>query len=105
MQGQLPAPTALGSLAKTPFPHLLVYALERRLSGTFELRFGEASVGSMLVLGGCPAKVRTAEPVHHLGTVLMELGMITPEQLQASLARMQESPRLQGEILLEMGAI
>src|SRR4051812_39849563 len=40
MQLQLPAPTASGAFNKTPFPHLLVYALERRLSGTFELSLG-----------------------------------------------------------------
>ena len=103
MQNPLPAPTATGSFVKTPFPHLLVYALERRLTGTFELSHNALSVATMLVINGCPAKVRTSEPIHHLGTVMMELGMITPEQLQVSLARMQESPRLQGQILLELG--
>ena len=103
MQNQLPAPTATGSFVKTPFPHLLVYALERRLTGTFELSRNAISTATMIVVNGCPAKVRMTEPIHFLGTVMMELGMITPDQLQASLARMQESPRLQGQILLEMG--
>ncbi|MBX3207274.1 MAG: DnaJ domain-containing protein [Labilithrix sp.] len=105
MQNQLPAPTAAGSFLKTPFPHLLVYALERRLTGTFELSLNAASVARMLVVGGCPAKIQTAQPIHYLGTVLTELGMISPDQLHASLARMQEGPRLQGQVLLEMGAI
>jgi len=104
MQNPLPAPTATGSFVKTPFPHLLVYALERRLTGTFELSRNAISTATMVVVNGCPAKVRTTEPIHFLGTVMMELGLITPEQLQASLARLQESPRLQGQILLEMGA-
>lgn len=107
MQGPLPAlpaPTATGSLAKTPFPHLLVYALERRLSGTFELTLGETSVATMLVLGGCPAKVRTNDPIHYLGVVLSELGMITDEQLKSSLEQVKPG-RLQGDILLEMGAV
>jgi tetratricopeptide (TPR) repeat protein len=105
MQDPLPAPTATGSFAKTPFPHLLVYALERRLSGTFELSRGALPLATFLVVQGCPAKVRTNEPIHFLGNVMLELGMITPEQLRASLDRMQASPRLQGQILLEMGAI
>jgi curved DNA-binding protein CbpA len=105
MQNPLPAPTASGAFVKTPFPHLLVYALERRLTGSFELSLNAASVATMLVSGGCPAKIRTSEPIHYLGTVLTELRMISPEQLQTSLGRMQESPRLQGQILLEMGAI
>jgi hypothetical protein len=105
MHGQLPAPTASGSLAKTPFPHLLVYALERRLSGTFELTVDDVSMATMLVIGGCPAKVRAREAVFYLGTVLAELGWITSEQLQASLAQVQDGTRLQGQVLLEMGAI
>ena len=105
MQNPLPAPTASGAFVKTPFPHLLVYALERRLTGTFELSQGAISTATMLVIGGCPAKIRTHQPMHYLGTVMTELGMISPDQLQTSLARMQESSRLQGQVLLEMGAI
>src|SRR5690348_11853568 len=104
MQSPLPAPTASGAFSKTPFPHLLVYALERRLSGTFELSRGAGPAATMLVISGCPAKVRTAEPIHFLGNLMMELGMISPEQLQASIAHMQARARLQGQILLEMGA-
>ena len=107
MQGPLPAPTATGSFIKTPFPHLMVYALERRLTGTFELSRGSASMATILVMGGCPAKIRTSDPVHFLGNVLLELGMISPQHLQASLANMQgpQGPRLQGQLLLEMQAI
>src|SRR5262245_52633073 len=76
MQPPLPAPTASGSFLKTPFPHLLVYALERRLTGTFELAHGATPLATMLVIGGCPAKVKTAEPLHFLGDVLVDLGMI-----------------------------
>src|SRR5215831_19286018 len=100
MQSPLPAPTATGAFVKTPFPHLLVYALERRLSGTFELALGASNLATMVVVGGCPAKVRIQEPVCFLGAVLVELGMITEDELQGSLQRMQETPRLQGEILI-----
>src|SRR5690242_8815454 len=105
MQGQLPAPTASGSFGKSPFPNLLVYSLERRLTGTFELSRGEASVATMLVSDGFTAGIRISEPVRHLGTVLLELGWITQEQLEASRTAMQEGPRLHGQVLVEMGAI
>ncbi len=105
MQGQSPAPTAAGALAKTPFPHLLVYALERRLSGTFALSKDGAPLASMVVFSGCPAKVHTTVAIHPLGMVLAELGMITQEQLQASLEGGSGDPQLQGQILIEMGAI
>ncbi len=108
MQAPPPAqhqPTAQGSFAKTPFPHLLVYALERALSGTFELHIGAESVASILFIQGVPAKVRTTEGVLFLGDVMLELGMITAEAVKASQERMAESPRLQGQILVELGAI
>lgn len=105
MQVPPPAPTAQGSFAKTPFPHLLVYALERALSGTFELHVGPQSVATMLVIQGVPAKLRTTEGVHFLGDVMAELGLVSPEAVRASQERMAESPRLQGQILKELGAV
>ena len=107
MQGQLPAPTASGVLRKDPCSlHLLVYALERRLTGTFELSRGSISMATILVMGGCPSKLRTSDPVHFLGNVLLELGMIAPPHLQASLSAMNGPPKqLQGQLLLQMNAV
>ncbi|MDB5213074.1 MAG: repeat/DnaJ domain/tetratricopeptide repeat protein [Myxococcaceae bacterium] len=110
MQNPPTGPTAQGSFAKTPFPHLLVYALERALSGTFELHLpqpdGSAqSVATMLVIQGVPAKLRTTDGVHYLGDVMAELGLVSPEAVKASQERMAESPRLQGQILKELGAV
>lgn len=99
------APTAQGSFVKTPFPHLLIYALERGLNGTFELHVGTDNVATMLVVGGAPAKVRTNEGVHFLGDVMVELALVSLESHQSALATMQESPRLYGQILMEMGAV
>ena len=76
MQAPPTAPTAQGSFAKTPFPHLLVYALERALTGTFELHLGATSLATILVVQGVPAKIRLSEPVHFLGDVMAELGMV-----------------------------
>jgi len=105
MQPPLPAPSATGSFVKTPFPHLLVYALERRLTGSFELFQGASVVATILVTGGCPAKVRIAEPIHYLGDILLELGMIDAGARAASLQKMQAEGKLQGQALLELGAI
>lgn len=105
MQNPPTGPTAQGSFAKTPFPHLLIYALDRALTGTFELHVGTQSVATMLVMQGVPAKLRTTDGVHYLGDVMAELGLVSPEAVKASLARMAESPRLQGQILKELGAI
>ena len=113
MQAPPPAPippTAQGSFAKTPFPHLLVYALERALSGTFELHVAGASgtadsLATILFIQGFPAKVRTTETVHFLGDLMLELGLVSADAVKASQEKMAESPRLQGQILKELGAV
>jgi len=104
MQVPPTAPTAQGSFAKTPFPHLLVYALERALTGTFELHFGAQPVATMLVVQGVPAKLRTSDGAHVLGDVMAELGLVSHEAVRASQERMTEG-RLQGQILKELGAV
>ena len=63
-------------------------------------------MATILVMGGCPAKIRTSDPVHFLGNVLLELGMISPPHLQSSLSAMQApGKQLQGQLLLAMNAI
>jgi tetratricopeptide (TPR) repeat protein len=84
---------------------LLVYALERALTGTFELHVGAQSAATMLVIQGVPAKLRTSEGVYYLGDVMAELGMVHPDAVRVSKERMAESPRLQGQILKELGAV
>jgi tetratricopeptide (TPR) repeat protein len=105
MQAPPTAPTAQGSFAKTPFPHLLVYALERALTGTFELHFGATSLATILVVGGVPAKIRLSEPVHFLGDIMAELGMVDPNAVRAAHEKMSvEGPRLMGQVLKDLGA-
>jgi curved DNA-binding protein CbpA len=102
---ELPEPSAQGTLAKTPLPHLLVYALERQLSGTIELAGPDGNGGTLLVIDGQPTKVRTARPTAYLGRVLMELGFLTDEQYNSSLLALAEQKRLHGQILLESGVL
>ena len=105
MQAPPTAPTAQGSFAKTPFPHLLVYALERALTGTFELHFGATSLATILVVGGVPAKLRLSEPVHFLGDIMAELGMVPGDAVRAAHERIaQTQGRLMGQVLKELGA-
>src|ERR1700691_1994200 len=53
-----PAPTANGTLAKTPFLHLILYALEKKLTGTMEFLTPDKRTAVLLFVGGQPAKVR-----------------------------------------------
>jgi hypothetical protein len=98
-----PAPTASGTLEKTPVPGLLAYAVEQRLTGTLELTADSASA-TLVFFEGWPTKARTSEPAY-LGGVLHGLGLIDDSQLNASLGRMAAERKLHGRILVEMGAL
>lgn len=99
---------AEGALAKTPLPHLLVYIADRALTGTLVLRAaGEAGPVEQVVFfdEGAPAKIKTAEPVAYLGSVLVELGLLDEDGLTASRAAIAESGGLHGELLVGAGRI
>lgn len=96
--------TATGSFGKTPFAHVLVYLHTRELSGTLEIRDGEQQ-DHVYFQKGCPAKVRSSEPVDPLGRVLLDLGLVDEESYNHSLQALAQGQGLQGQILMSMGAI
>src|ERR1700722_7749384 len=104
-----PAPTASGTLAKTPLLHLLLYAMDKKLTGTMELFAPDKRNVVVLFAAGEPSKVRTSEPVAYLGQVLHELGHVDEDQLNQSLAELARlktgGPQLHGALLVSMGII
>jgi DnaJ-domain-containing protein 1 len=100
-----PKPTAAGSLKTTPFPHLLVYALDRRLSGTLVLEAPGGKKSALALVGGAPMKAKTAEPVIFLGRLMLELGVIDEKTHNRTLSRVAKEQRRHGQILLEEGAL
>ena len=104
-----PAPTANGTFAKTPLVHLLLYLLEKKMTGTLELLTPDKRSASVIFVAGQPAKVRTSEPVAYLGRVLHELGHLSEDQLTRSLADLAKEKasgvRLHGELLVARGLI
>ena len=104
-----PAPSASGTLGKTPFLHLLAYALEKQLTGSIEIFSPDKRSAAVLFVAGMPAKARTSEPVAYLGQVLLDLGHLTQEQLTSSLAELAKAkaqqPKLHGQLLLESSLI
>jgi hypothetical protein len=102
------APTAEGSLEKTPFVHLLVYVADRMLSGSLVLAEPNRPPGednTVYFFQGSASKVRTAEPIAHLGRVLFELGFLSENDLNASLMALAEGTELHGEHLVRQGLI
>lgn len=101
----LPEPSASGTLAKTPLAHLLVYAHDRELTGTFEFAGPAGKSATVLFIEGQPTKARTTEATAYLGRVLFELGILSDEQLAILLPRLLGSTELHGQVLLSEGVI
>src|SRR6476469_9290126 len=101
----LPAPAATGTLAQKPLAHLLVYALERRLTGTLELRAPSGEHAFLVLDEGCIAKVETSDSATNLGRVLFELGHVDEPTLASSLTELASTRRLHGVLLRERGSI
>jgi curved DNA-binding protein CbpA len=97
-------PSAQGTLERTPLAHLLVYVLDKGLTGTLQFE-SDTSHASLLVQDGGVLKVRTSDPVAYLGDVLLGLGVITAEAHAEAVGRTTSGGGLIGAILLEMGAV
>ncbi len=102
-------PTAQGVLGKTPFAHLVVYCVDKKLRGALVLRpegDDDAAAADVLTLvDGLPAKIRIADPVEHLGRVLLEIGAIDDLAYNESLMALGKGGVLQGQVLLAAGKI
>lgn len=97
--------TATGNLQATPFGHLLVYLLDRGLTGTLVLEEPSGDKHAIWFETGAPAKVKTATPVTYLGQILVERRAITREVYELTLQGALHERRLHGQVLLETGAV
>ena len=99
-----PAPLAQGSFDKKPFSNILVYLLQKKLTGSFEVQSKDATV-VVYFRDGMPGKVCTTATGNELGHVLLEMGLITEPQLKACQSEMAKGGGYQGQILIRQGAI
>lgn len=74
--------TARGKLSVTPIWELLVFCLERKLTGTLVLESPQVGRSALSFLVGSVTKAKLAEPVHRFGEVGVELGLVTPEAIE-----------------------
>ncbi len=98
-------PATTGTLADKPLVHLIVYSLEKQLTGTLELLTPRNEQATIVMSRGQIAKVRTSAKVAYLGAVLYELGFIQDTELNASLLELAKQKRPHGQILLGRGSI
>src|SRR5450432_4645822 len=99
------APTAKGSLEATPLGHLLVYGLDRLLTGTLVLEESTGKRHAIYFDSGGPAKAKVQDPILFLGRVLVEQKAISEEVYERTLAAATERGALHGQVLLAEGAI
>jgi len=99
------APTAQGSLEATPLGHLLVYGLDRMLTGTLVLEEPTGKRHAIYFDGGGPSKAKIQDPVLFLGRVLVEQKAISEEIYDHTLKLATEAGQLHGQVLLEQGHI
>lgn len=105
LAGERPAAYASGTLAAKPLAHLLVYLLERRISGTLELTDGQGRAAQLHVRSGYPTKIRTREPVAYLSEVLLDRGDVDAALLESTQKKAYASGTLHGDVLLQAGIL
>ncbi|MFO0679869.1 MAG: DnaJ domain-containing protein [Polyangiaceae bacterium] len=100
-----PTATAKGTLQKSPVPNLFVYVAERKLSGSLTLTHPAGPTVVLTFRQGMLQRLRTSEPVAHLGTILFDLGFIPKDVLEETQKTKIDDGGLHGRILLEANAI
>lgn len=89
----------------TPLGHLLVYSLDRLLTGTLVLEEPNGKRHAIYFEDGGPSKAKIQDPILFLGPVLVEQKAITDEVYDRTLAQATERGQLHGQVLLEQGQI
>lgn len=98
------AATAQGTFAKTPAVHLLVYMLERNLTGSLLLD-AQGSRATISFRDGAPSRARIDPTEHLIGRVFEDLGYLSQDDVQSALGLAEASQRLLGSVLLERSMI
>lgn len=104
-----PSPDLTGDLRRTPVAQLMWDVIVKRLTGSLVLHAGAEAgplqgVSLLTFVAGGLTQARLAQPLDTLGFVLLEQGVITSAQLDASLHRLARREGLQGEILIALEA-
>lgn len=94
-------PTAEGDLSFAPLAHLMVYALDHRISGELHLEPAEGVVHVLRFDQGVPSKLRFGEPFARLGDLLVEAGVTTREVVEGAASM----GGLLGDLLVLTGSV
>jgi DNA-binding response OmpR family regulator/tetratricopeptide (TPR) repeat protein len=93
-----------GTLKRTPLGRVLQRLYATRATGSL-LLLRDNTKKIVVLADGYPVSVRSNLLSECLGQILLEKKLITGQALAASVSRMQKEKRQQGQILVEMGAL
>ncbi len=79
-------PTAEGELAQTPFAHLAVFAVDRRLTGELFLLDPTGVEHAIRFQAGCPVKLRVSDEFARLGGLLVDGGVVSADVVEGAAA-------------------
>jgi curved DNA-binding protein CbpA len=100
-----PQASATGTLGSTPLPNLLVYSLDRRLTGTLVLEDEQGRKSAIRFDAGAPVKVKLGESVARLPEVVVAKRLTDAETAASVDAEAQTQKKLYGQVLVERGVI
>jgi hypothetical protein len=93
-------PTAQGDLLRTPLVHVLVYVLDRQLSGSLVVRDPDRREHCVVFSQGASSKIRTGQPVALLGEELVAARLLQPAALKATLSAARQQHARLGDFLV-----
>lgn len=93
-------PTAHGSLALTPIPHVLVYMLDHVLTGSVILE-GLPGDNVIYFADGVPVKMYLSDPVVLLGEVFVNAGLISASEIERAVVAARKQDVLLGKYLVD----
>jgi len=92
-------------MERTPLLHQLVFALDRKLTGSTVLLPPDGHVHALYLHEGVPAKARTEDTVAPLDRVLVHMGSLDEATLSRTLQEISARRVLHGQYLLQQGMI
>ena len=94
-----------GTLERTPILYLLVSLLERQSTGTLVLETPEGAKSALGVTRGVPTKMKLAQPVERLGTLLVDVGLLDESTQEITYQAAAQAKQLHGAYLVQSGAL
>ncbi|MEN9577015.1 MAG: hypothetical protein RJA70_24 [Pseudomonadota bacterium] len=95
--------TARGNLGSTPLCELLIFCLERKLSGSIVIETPGVGRSGLTLANGAVVKAKTPELTHRLGQLCVRLGYLDQDDVSAVVD--SQGDQLLGDALRDLGLL